>query len=64
VDKEFTRREIIGAGLGVAAVALAGAAISTTAAAQGAPASNAGANAAAGLSEFNKYGEELKTAWS
>ncbi|MBN1904405.1 MAG: DUF169 domain-containing protein [Deltaproteobacteria bacterium] len=60
MDKEFTRREIIGAGLGVAAVALAGAAISTTAAAQEAPASKAGANTAAGLSEFNKYGEELE----
>ncbi len=60
MDKEFTRREIIGAGLGVAAVALAGAAISTTAAAQEAPASNAGVNTAAGLSEFNKYGEELE----
>lgn len=60
MDKEFTRREIIGAGLGVAAVALAGAAISTTAAAQEKPVSNTVANSVAGLSDFNKYGEELE----
>ncbi|NLD39199.1 MAG: DUF169 domain-containing protein [Desulfatiglans sp.] len=60
MDKEFTRREIISAGIGVAAVALAGSAISTKAAAQEAPASKAGTGAAAGLSEFNKYGEELE----
>jgi len=60
VEKEFTRREIIGAGLGAAAVALAGAAISATTTAKEAPAPNAGADSAAGLSEFNKFGEELE----
>ncbi len=60
MDREFTRREIIGAGLGVAAVALAGTAISTTAAAQETPASKAGTNTAASLSELNKFGEELE----
>ena len=62
MEKEFTRREVLGAGLGVAALATAGMAVSTASAAQAATEpSPAGGVPATELSEFNKYGEELET---
>jgi uncharacterized protein (DUF169 family) len=55
MKKEFTRREVLGVGLGAAALATAGVAISTASAAQ--PEKNSSSD----LSDFNKYGDELET---
>ncbi len=55
MKKEFTRREVLGVGLGAAALATAGAAISTASAA------SVDGNAGTKLNTFNKYGEELET---
>ena len=61
MEKEFTRREVLGAGLGVAALATAGMAVSASAALAATEPSPAGGVPATELSEFNKYGEELET---
>ena len=55
MKNEFTRREVLGVGLGAAALATAGVATSTTSAAQ--PEKNSSSE----LSNFNKYGEELES---
>jgi len=55
MKNEFTRREVLGVGLGAAALATAGVAISTASAAQ--PEKNSSSE----LGEFNKYGEELES---
>jgi uncharacterized protein (DUF169 family) len=54
MKKEFTRREVLGVGLGTAALATAGVAISTASAAQ--PEKNSSSE----LSDFNTYGDELE----
>ena len=58
MKKEFTRREVLGVGLGAAAMVTAGAAISTASAAQ---AESGGENSGSKLNTFNKYGEDLET---
>ena len=55
MKNEFTRREVLGVGLGAATLATAGAAISTASAAQPEKSSTSE------LSDFNKYGEELES---
>ncbi|MBN2419357.1 MAG: DUF169 domain-containing protein [Deltaproteobacteria bacterium] len=58
MKKEFTRREVLGVGLGAAALATAGAAISTASAAQ---AATGDAGSMTKLDTFKKYGEDLET---
>jgi uncharacterized protein (DUF169 family) len=55
MKNEFTRREVLGVGLGAAALATASAAISTASAAQ--PEKNSSSE----LGDFNQYGEELES---
>ncbi|MFC1495027.1 DUF169 domain-containing protein [Thermodesulfobacteriota bacterium] len=55
MKKKFTRREVLGVGIGAAALATAGATISTASAAQ--PEKNNTSE----LSRFNEYGEDLET---
>ncbi len=58
MKNEFTRREVLGVGLGAVALATAGTAISTATAAHAATGEeNSGTN----LNTFNKYGEDLET---
>lgn len=54
MKKEFTRREVLGAGLGAAALATAGAALTSTVHAAETPAP------ASELETYNKFGEELR----
>ena len=61
MEKEFTRREVLGAGIGVAALATAGAAVSTAYAVQATTPSRGERGPAPELSGLNKYGEELET---
>ena len=58
MKKEFTRREVLGAGLGAAALAATGAAISTASAAQEASGEE---NTGTRLDTIHKYGEDLET---
>ena len=57
MNKEFTRREVLGVGLGAAALATAGAAISPSSAAQ--PEENSPSE----ISDLNKHGDELETSF-
>lgn len=61
MKKELTRRELLGIGLGAAAVATAGTVISTASRAEASDNSSGGENPATELEKFNKYGEELET---
>ena len=58
MKNEFTRREVLGVGLGAVALATAGTAISTASAAQ---AATDGGDTGSKLNAFNKYGEDLET---
>ncbi|MGD9162101.1 MAG: DUF169 domain-containing protein [Desulfobacteraceae bacterium] len=58
MKKEFTRREVLGAGLGAAALVTTGTAISTASAAQ---AVSGEGSSDTKLNTFNKYGEDLET---
>ena len=57
MKKEFTRREVLGAGLGAAALATAGVAISTASAAQ---AASGEGSSETKLDTYKKYGEDLE----
>ena len=60
--KKLTRREVLGAGIGAAALATAGAVITTASAAQTATTSSPEEGSpVTKLSEYNKFGEELET---
>ena len=62
MGKEFTRREVMGVGIGAAALATAGAVVSTASAAQTATKSSPEKESpVTKLSELNIFGEELET---
>lgn len=58
MKKEFTRREVLGVGLGAAALAATGAALSSSSPVHAASGEGSSGNK---LDTFNKYGEDLET---